>query len=91
MEGQEQDISRSGQRNGSTMGDFVMQEQTLKEAVKEAKRFIRATKMLGIIQNWSPGVATWIDVVGRTPAINAAIKRASLDLTKKLADLRMGR
>lgn len=68
-----------------------MQEQTLKEAVKEAKRFIRATKMLGIIQNWSPGVTTWIDVVGRTPAINAAIKRASLDLTKKLADLRMGR
>ncbi len=68
-----------------------MQEQTLKEAVKEAKRFIRTTKKVGTVTEWSHGSHKWVESTGRTAAINAAIKRASMDLTKKLADLRMGR
>ena len=68
-----------------------MQEQTLKEAVKEAKRFIRATEEIGMVSKWCPVTSQWVESPGRTPTINGAIKRASLDLTKKLADLRMGR
>ena len=68
-----------------------MQEQTLKEAVKEAKRFIRAAREIGVVSKWSPCISQYVEVPGRTPTINGAIKRASLDLTKKLADLRMGR
>ena len=68
-----------------------MQEQTLKEAVKEAKRFIRAAREIGVVSKWSPCIRQFVDVPGRTPTINAANKRASMDLTKKLADLRMGR
>ena len=68
-----------------------MNDETLKEAIKEAKRFIRAADQVGVVTKWCYVTSSWVQSPGRTNAINAAIKRASLDLTKKLADLRMGR
>ncbi len=57
-----------------------MTEEDLKEAVKHAKEFLkRAAKVSYVPGKW--GVAT-------QPKERGAVKRASMDLTRALADLR---
>lgn len=68
----------------------MIKDQTLDEAIVEAMRFVKAAKALRAkrkatkerADQWRPHN----EVVE-----HAACKRASLDLTRKLADLRAGR
>lgn len=66
-----------------------MKPETLKQAVAEAKRFISAA------EKCKP--RTWVCLIGNTHVSfdprkeTGAVKRASMDLTRKLADLRAGR
>lgn len=60
-----------------------MKRETLDEAIVEASRFIRAAKALRD--------ASRPDNPGTHPREAGAVRRASMDLTRKLADLRQGR
>lgn len=63
-----------------------MKRSTMNEAVAEAKRFIeRAEELLK-----SHTMNTY-DSLHERPREQGAAKRASMDLTRKLADLRLGR
>lgn len=57
----------------------MITDKTLDEALVEAHRFIKAAKALRAKR------------ITDTVVEHAACKRASLDLTRKLADLRQGR
>lgn len=59
----------------------MIQDHTLDQAILEALRFVKAAKALRAVKRggWHPGVQ------------GAAVTRASMDLTRKLADLRQGR
>lgn len=60
-----------------------IKDQTLDEAIVEAHRFIKAAKALrDIRKHGEPGTH---------PRECGACSRASMDLTRKLADLRQGR
>lgn len=60
-----------------------MKRQTLMEAIYEAERFIRAAEAyLDVSDEKRP----W-----KHPRESGSVRRASLDLTRKLADLRQGR
>ena len=63
---------------------MVMKTETLRESIAEAQRFIFAAKVLLNAQFDKPDLY-------RNPRESGAAKRASLDLTRKLADLRAGR
>ena len=66
-----------------------MNDDTLKQAISEAKRFITKAKTVDDIWQWdSTGGKS---VKGRSGKTNAAIKRASMDLTRVLANLRSGK
>lgn len=70
----------------------MITDATLAEAVAEAKRFIKTAEDLQKrrkISASAPGATTWSyqwQIVE-----HSACKRASLDLTRKLADLRQSR
>lgn len=64
-----------------------MNNNTLKEAIEEAKRFIKAAEKIELKQSQF-NKSIWYPVCNKT---TAAAKRASMDLTRKLADLRQGR
>ena len=66
-----------------------MKDKTLKQAIAEAKRFIRAAKQTELMWDFVNGKN--VEVVGRSGRINGAIRRASMDLSNKLFDLRAGR
>lgn len=60
----------------------MINPSTLDAAIAEAKRFIGAAEQLkvaNVTHHWT------------NPKENGACKRASMDLTRKLADLRQGR
>lgn len=65
-----------------------MKETTLDEAIAEAKRFIAAAEKLQVAQNEPAG--TRMKRTGRwsTTVESGATKRASMDLTRVLAELR---
>lgn len=65
-----------------------MKETTLDEAITEAKRFIAVAELLQTAQNEAAG--TRYKRTGRwsTTAESGAVKRASMDLTRKLAEVR---
>lgn len=74
----------------------MIKDQTLDEAIIEAARFVKAAKALRAslkLGKDSQGCRTRMGATGHwtTVAEHAACKRASLDLTRKLADLRAGR
>lgn len=62
-----------------------MNKQTLKDAVQEAKRFIAKAKEYEDAEKNKAGF--WYS----NPKQSGAVRRASMDLTRKLADLRAGR
>lgn len=64
----------------------MISDKTLDEALVEAHRFIKAAKALRAKRK----AADNCRITG-TVVEHAACKRASLDLTRKLADLRQGR
>lgn len=71
-----------------------MQAKTLRKAIIEAKRFIEAANLVEIKDVTGTGPITagkhWEAVVEYTKE-SASCKRASMDLTRVLADLRNGR
>lgn len=68
----------------------MIADKTLDQALVEAHRFIKAAKALRAKRKLaSERVDGW--VATDTVVEHAACKRASLDLTRKLADLRQGR
>jgi len=69
----------------------MIKDQTLDEAIIEIARTLKALKKLRAARKL--GTLALHDMTGRysTVAEHAAAKRASLDLTRKLADLRQGR
>ena len=69
-----------------------MRKTTLKKAVYEAKRFIETAEALQRLEAkriYAQGVN--LPAYNFCPKEQGAVKRASLDLTRKLADLRAGR
>jgi hypothetical protein len=67
-----------------------MQYDTIKDAVNEARRFIKAAEP--VVQagpRFDPIGELFVPAAG--PRETAALRRASMDLTRKLADLRQGR
>ena len=62
-----------------------MKKQTLEQCIKEAERFIERVKKLQSV-NTGTGDDFWWNNKEQ-----AAVKRASMDLTRALADLRQGR
>ena len=62
----------------------MMKPETLKEVVDEVHRFLRAVDVYQLELLEYPNPYT-------NPKESAAVKRASMDLTRKLADLRQGR
>lgn len=74
----------------------MINDQTLDQAIIEALRFVKAAKALRASQklgNDSQAAEVRVKATGHwtTTAEHSAAKRASLDLTRKLADLRAGR
>lgn len=71
----------------------MIKDQTLDEAIVEAMRFVKAAKALrDSRKSKNLSHERFINTGHWTPvAEHAACKRASLDLTRKLADLRAGR
>ena len=70
----------------------MIKDQTLDEAIIEAARFIKAAKGLRAARKTAQAVngsCNWFS--SQQVREHAACKRASLDLTRKLADLRAGR
>jgi hypothetical protein len=64
----------------------VIQDKTLDAAILEARRFINAAETLRLDRRNNPDRRDW------QPNVHAsACHRASMDLTRKLADLRQGR
>ena len=65
-----------------------MKETTLDEAIAEAKRFIEVAELLQLAQGEPAGVR--VKRTGRwsTTVESGAVKRASMDLTRKLAEVR---
>jgi hypothetical protein len=61
-----------------------VQIETLTAAITEAERFVKAARVVKVIVE--KGDRFWD--VGKE---NATVKRASMDLTRVLADLRQGR
>lgn len=64
-----------------------MQYETLLETIAEAERFIERAKTLAKLQKASEG-SRWTP---HFPKEQGLVKRASMDLTRVLADLRQGR
>lgn len=62
-----------------------MKEETLHEALKEAVRFIKAARRLQKARTLPLSTAY------NNPVEQGACRRASMDLTRKLADLRNNR
>lgn len=60
----------------------MMKPKTMKHAVEEARRFMRAVDQHEIAVAMEPGTH---------PRESAAVRRASMDLTRALADMRAGR
>lgn len=69
----------------------MIQDKTLDEAMVEAARFLKAAKALRAARKEAIAAGTFGCWSDGTPRESAACKRASLDLTHKLADLRAGR
>ena len=70
----------------------MIKDQTLDEAIIEAARFIKAAKELRAARKTAQAVngsCSWFSP--QQAKEHAACKRASLDLTRKLADMRTGR
>ena len=64
-----------------------MQPETIAAAIEEAERFIRRAKAYQRAEDRSlPGYNP-----GTNPRESGALRRASMDLTRALADLRQGR
>lgn len=63
-----------------------MLESTLKEAVKEARRFIKKAEAAQEVK-LNPDISIYVEYTKES----AAVKRASMDLTRILADLRQNR
>lgn len=63
-----------------------MKRSTMNEAVAEAKRFVKLAEALLTIHSENK-----YDGLNDCPREQGAAKRASMDLTRKLADLRLGR
>jgi len=61
-----------------------MKVETLREAIAEANRFIKTAKEMPMLVGLC-GDIDWC------PKESGACRRASMDLTRKLADLRQGR
>lgn len=65
---------------------MTIKRETLLGAISEAERFLKAAQTLKHDQDTNPARHGW------EPSIHAsACRRASMDLTRKLADLRQGR
>lgn len=62
-----------------------MKKQTLEQCIKEAERFIERAKKLQSVNTGTGNCFYW------NPIEQGAVKRASMDLTRSLADLRQGR
>ena len=67
-----------------------MTRPTLNAAIVEAERFLRRAKSLVGVANLHPVQAKSHDFLDH-PKEQGAVKRASMDLTRILADLRAGR
>lgn len=69
----------------------MIQEHTLDKAICEAERFLAAAKKYRALASAPSGMG--MKVTGRwsTVAEHASVKRASMDLSRMLADLRQGR
>ena len=67
-----------------------MKIETLNKAIKEAERFIEAAKAVPIVNSRYTNGKPRIYAEEYTKQ-SAACKRASMDLTRVLADLRQGR
>lgn len=71
-----------------------MRHTSLTNAIAEAERFLRRARHLQSAQRQEPvhSLAAINDHVdGSTPRESGAVKRASMDLSRALADLRQGR
>lgn len=66
-----------------------MEVSTLKKAIAEAKRFIEAAENVPIVNTTYANGKPYVYV--EYSKQSAACKRASMDLTRVLADLRQGR
>lgn len=64
-----------------------MNTKTLNEAIEEAKRFIEAARCYIAVDNERNKERYHYGC----PRESGAVRRASMDLTRKLADLRQGR
>lgn len=72
----------------------MIQSQTLDEALVEAARFIKAAKALRLARKARDLGDMYTGVAGLQPlesVEHATALRASMDLTRKLANLRAGR
>ena len=65
-----------------------MKETTLDEAIAEAKRFIAVAESLQTAQSESAGARQKRTGRWSTTVESGAVKRASMDLTRKLAEVR---
>lgn len=70
-----------------------MRRETLDKAIAEARRFIEAAEAAKHpeTKSYRTGDKATITYAVREGLRNAAAKRASMDLTRTLADLRQGR
>jgi hypothetical protein len=70
-------------------GEKQMTPETLRKAIDEAKRFIEAAEKVKIV-SFTDINERYFETIdpGKAPA---ACKRASMDLTRVLSDLRQGR
>jgi|GEM_PF-2616184 hypothetical protein len=69
----------------------MIKDSTLNEAIAEAQRFINAAQTLQQTRKQPPIVTSWGEYPPAEVREHASCKRASMDLTRKLADLRAGR
>jgi len=67
-----------------------MKAETLRMAIKEAERFAAVAKEVGVIYDRYDNGESYIHV-GDCTKESAACKRASMDLSRVLSDLRQGR
>ena len=68
-----------------------MMPRTLEQAILDAERFIKFAKKTDVVTEWCPKQKAYVTGPGQSARTKAAIRRASLDLTMTLADLRCGR
>jgi hypothetical protein len=64
-----------------------MEASTLKACIREAKRFIKLAEAVPMSKSKANSAWDFID----SGKASGAAKRASMDLSRKLADLRQGR